>query len=297
MRKTLISLGLLAVGLLGLTVHGDEGRAPATDDGRAIRQAVSAYADAINKGDLAALSAYWADDAEYIDEKGTVTRGREAIAALFKHFLADIKGSKIALHVTRVRPLTADVAMQDGTSTLTRPDGSVDDGRFTAVWAKQGGKWLIRSARDLPTESADAGGALKELQWMVGDWEGAKGEVRVSVRWTLNKAFLVNTYQVKGPAGELQVTQLMGHDPLTGRIKSWTFDSHGGYGEGLWTREGNTWSIETAGVLANGETGTAVNIIRYVDDDNAVFQARDREVGGQPIPDSEVKLVRKAAKK
>jgi uncharacterized protein (TIGR02246 family) len=299
MRKTLISLGLLAVGLLGLTVHGDEGRTPTTDDGQAIRKAVAAYGDAINKGDLAALSAAWAPDAEYIDEKGSVTRGHDAIVALFKQYLADLKGSRIAFKVSRIRSLTGDVALQDGTSTITQADGSLDEGRFTAVWVKKDGKWLIQNARDLPAtgDAPGASGALKELQWMVGDWEGAKGGVQVSVQWTLNQAFLSQKYQVKGADGDLLVMQLVGFDPLTGQIKSWTFDSHGGYGEGLWARDGNAWVVETAGVLANGETGTAVNIIRYVDDHNAVFQARDREVGGQPIPDSEVKLVRKAEKK
>lgn len=304
MRKTAIVLGLLAVCLLGLTVRSGDGQAPAAKDdpaiNKAIGQAVAAYADVFNKGDLKALGAVWAEDAEYIDEQGTVTRGRDAITALFKQYLADLKGAKIAFKVTSVRALTPEIAMQDGTSTITMPDGSVDEGRFTAVWFKKDGKWYIRSARDLPYEAADtvgATGALKELQWMIGNWEGEKGGVQVTVRWTLNRAFLSQEYTVKDPAGDMQVTQLVGFDPLTGQIKSWTFDSRGGYGEGLWTREGNAWYVETAGVLPNGQTGRAVNVIRYVDDQHVVFQARDREIGGQPIPDSEVKLARSTAKK
>jgi uncharacterized protein (TIGR02246 family) len=305
MRKTLIIVGILALCLLGLAVRSGDGQAPvpAADDKaiqQAIQQSVTAYADAVNKGNLAALSAFWAPDADYIDEKGTVTKGRDAITALFKQFLADLKGSKIAFKVTSIRPLTADVAMQDGMSVITRPDGSVDEGHFTAVWFKKDGKWMLRSARDLPHEAAEAigsGGALKEMQWMIGDWEGDKGRVRVSVRWTLNRAFLSTEYTVKESDGEMQVTQLIGYDPLTGQIKSWTFDSHGGYGEGLWTRQGNSWVVETVGVLPNGQTGKAVNVIRYVDDQNVVFQARDRDVGGQPIPDSETKLMRTIVKK
>jgi hypothetical protein len=100
---------------------------------------------------------------------------------------------------------------------------------------------------------------------------------------------------VKQGEGGVEIQQLVGFDPLTGQIKSWTFDSLGGYGEGLWTRDGNSWVIDTAGVLPNGQTGTAVNTIRFVDDQTALFQARHREVGGQPIADSELKLVRKAS--
>lgn len=309
MRKTAIGLVLLAAGLLGFTVRSGDGQTPASKEdpalSKAIGQAVAAYAEVFNKGDLAALSAVWAADAEYIDEQGTVTQGRDAITALFKQYLAELKGAKVAFKVTSVRALTADIAMQDGTSTITMPDGSVDEGRFTAVWVKKNGKWLIHSARDLPYEAADtvgATGALKELQWMIGNWESEKGGIQVTVRWTLNRAFLSQEYTVKDPTGkdptsDMQVTQLVGFDPLTGQIKSWTFDSKGGYGEGLWTREGNAWHVETAGVLPNGQTGRALNVIRYVDDQHVVFQARDREISGQPIPDSEVKLVRSKAKK
>src|SRR5205085_2075266 len=105
-----------------------------------------------------------------------------------------------------------------------------------------------------------AGGALKQLQWMVGDWQAEKGGVTVSVRWALNRAFLLQEYKAKDGDGELTVTQLVGFDPLTDRIKSWTFDSRGGYGEGLWSRDGNAWVIEAAGVLPGGQTGTARNL-------------------------------------
>src|SRR6185295_13766446 len=99
MRKTAIVFGLLAVCLLGFTVRSGDGQAPKGKDepaiSKAIGQAVAAYADVFNKGDLKALGAVWADDAEYIDEQGTVTRGRDAIVALFKQHLTDLKGAKI----------------------------------------------------------------------------------------------------------------------------------------------------------------------------------------------------------
>jgi uncharacterized protein (TIGR02246 family) len=301
MRKTLIVLvPFLALGWFFMA-PGGEGQTPppaqAANDEQAIRNAVAAYGEAFNKGDLAGLAAVWAPDAEYVDESGKVTKGRDAIANLFRQFVADSKGAKMALKVTSVRLLKGDVAMQDGVATITGADGAVDEGRYSAVWFKTDGKWQIRSARDLPYDAADApgaAGALNQLQWMVGDWEGEKGAVHVSVRWALNKAFLQQDYAVKRPEGDMSVMQLVGFDPLTGQIKSWTFDSLGGYGEGLWERDGNSWTVQTAGVLPGGQTGTGVNVIRFTDDQNVVFQSRDREVEGQPIPDAEITLVRKA---
>jgi uncharacterized protein (TIGR02246 family) len=300
MRRNLIILGLVSVCLLPLAAKSDEGQTSTAHDEQAIRQTVIAYADAFNKGDLDALAAVWAPDAEYISEQGTITKGRAAIANLFKQYMGGLKGARMAFKVASIRPLTAYVVMQDGVSTLTRADGSTDEGPFAAVWFKKDGKWLLRSVRDLPYEAADnpgAGGALKDLKWMIGDWVAEKEGISVSVRWAMNRAFLLQAYKMKGAEGEVEVQQLVGFDPLTGKIKSWTFDSLGGYGEGLWTREGNSWVIETAGVLPNGQTGTAVNTIRFVDDQHAVFEARNREVGGQPIADSEVKLVRKTSER
>jgi uncharacterized protein (TIGR02246 family) len=300
MRKTVVILGLGAICLLFLGLRSGDGQAPADTGEQAIRQAVAAYAEAFNKGDVAGLGAVWTPDAEYIDEAGNVTKGRDAIVALFKKFLADNKGAKMGLKVTKVRPFKGDVVLQDGTTTMTLANGTVDEGRYSAVWSKTDGRWQIASARDLPYEAGavpGAGGPIKELRWLVGDWEAEKGGLRVSCRWALDQAFLLQEYRTKDSEGDLTVTQLVGFDPLTGLVKSWTFDSRGGYGEGLWQRDGNSWVSETAGVLPDGQVGGAINVVRFVDDQTFVFQSRDREVGGQPIPDAEVKFVRKAAAK
>jgi uncharacterized protein (TIGR02246 family) len=307
MRQSLFVLTALAVGGVFIAVGsgGDQPQKSTTEtkpssdaDEQAIRKMIAAFVEHFNKGDLSNVGGAWAEDAEYIDESGTHTKGREAIVAMFKKAAAESKGSKMELKVTSVRMLNGDVALLDGASTQTAADGTVDEGRFTTVWFKTNGKWMIRSARDLPAESTAAdnqSAALKELQWLVGEWEAEKGGVTVSAKWGLGKSFLVQEYKVKEGEGELQVMQLVGFDPLSGQVKSWTFDSRGGYGEGLWKREGNSWVGQTAGVLPGGQTGNAVNVIRYVDGKSMVFEARDREVGGQPLPNSEVKLHRKSA--
>jgi uncharacterized protein (TIGR02246 family) len=299
MRKTLVAIGLLALCAAVLYVGTGNGQAPAANDAsQTVRQAVASYADAFNKGDMAAIAAVWAPDAEYVNEEGTVTKGRDNIVALFKRYATDLKGTKLNLKVTSIRPIKGDIVLQDGTSAYKRPDGSVDDGRFTAVWTKTDGKWQLQSVRDLPAEEGDAASPaarLKEMQWMIGDWEGAKGSVTVKVRGVLNQAFLSMEYKAKSADAELTVMQLVGFDPLSNQIKTWTFDSQGGHGEGLVSRDGNSWGGQTAGVLPSGQIGTAVNVIRYIDDNTAMFQVRDREVAGQPIPDAEIKLVRKAA--
>lgn len=297
MRKSLLCLPIVAVCFLGYRAISGDGPARAENTEQTIRETVAAFADAFNKSDMKAFSDLWAPDAEYINEAGTATHGRDAIATLFKRYLEAHKGARIALKVTSIRPLSENVALQDGTSALHESSGTTDEGRYTAIWVKNDGKWRLRSARDLPSDSSDAaaGGALKELKWLVGNWEAEKGALNLSIRPTLNQSFLAVDYKTKAGDNEMTVMQLIGFDPLSGQIKSWTFDSLGGYSEGLWRRDGSTWTAEVAGVLPSGQTGTAINVIRYVDDNTFVFQARDRVIGDQPIPNSELKATRKVA--
>jgi len=178
MRKSLLGLPLVAVCLLVLRANSGDGPARAENSEQTIRETVAAFADAFNKGDMAAFSELWATDAEYINEAGTATHGRDAIATLFKRYLDAHKGARISLKVTSIRPLSENVALQDGTSALHESGGATDEGRYTAIWVKTDGKWRLRSARDLPsdsTEAATAGGPLKELKWLVGNWEAEKG--------------------------------------------------------------------------------------------------------------------------
>jgi hypothetical protein len=165
------------------------------------------------------------------------------------------------------------------------------------------GKWLLSNVRDLadapPTDKAVAHTHLKALAWMVGDWaEHEKGnDVTLTCRWDSNQSFLLQRFTVKLGAGEpFTVSQRIGWDPAAGQIRSWTFDSRGGFAEGFWTREGNQWVAETAGVTPDGRNGSGHNVWKFVDNDTIVFHAKDRQVDGDPLADVEVKLVRKAQK-
>jgi uncharacterized protein (TIGR02246 family) len=298
---SLLGLAVVAPALLFVIVRVGEGQAPAADETQAIRQAVAAYTAAFNKGDADAVAGFWAADSEFTDDTGMTTKGRDAIAALFRPYFTEEsrKGSKMAVTITSVRLLKGDVALQDGVSVITAPDGTSSQANYSSVWSRSDGKWQIHSARELPygpNDSTGASSSLKQLEWLVGQWEGDEGKVSVDVRWALNRAFLEQEYKAKHGDGELLVRQYIGFDPLTGQIKSWYFDSRGNYGEGLWERDGNSWQVTTAGVLSMGQTGTGRNVLRYVNDQSFVFQSTDREIGGQPIPDAQVTLTRKPAK-
>jgi len=300
MRKSLSLLAaVLAVGLALTLSRGDAQTTPSADE-QAIRQAIADYAAALTKGDLAAIAAYWTPDAEYTDDSGTTHKGRDAIVALFRKGLAESKGTKYHLRVTSLRFVRPDVALQDGRSDSTAPDGTTDQSKFTAVWVKTQGRWQVSSAHDLPDEATaeEAAQALKGLDWLAGDWvsEDKAAPVTVHCKWTLNKAFLLQEFTLPDKSGPTTVVQWFGYDMAADSMRSWVFDSKGGHAGGLWDRDGHAWVGDMAGVLPDGRTGTTRLRMKYVDDNTFIWESTDRVIDEQPVPNTTSKYVRKTPK-
>ena len=116
----------------------------------------------------------------------------------------------------------------------------------------------------------------------------------MTCRWDLNKAFLFMQYQVKREGmDDLGVTVRVGWDGAAGRIRSWTFDSEGGFAEATWTKQGDQWFISNTGVLADGQKITMVNVMKPVDESSFTWQTVERTVGGELLPNiDEVMIVR-----
>jgi uncharacterized protein (TIGR02246 family) len=281
------------------------GEAPTRSTAEAeIRKANADYAAAMAAAELDAIMAFWAADADYIDEAGKQTQGSDKIAELFRKALPDMKGSKVSIRVHSLRFLRPEICLEDGTVDRTAATGVKESNRFAIVWTKTGDKWLISSVRDLPTEATDlpsvAAAYLNDLGWLVGEWvdDGAKADVNLKVTWGTNKAFLLMDYVVKRDEGDpLEVSVRVGWDSRLGRVRSWVFDSQGGFGEGFWRKDGKRWVVGASGVLPDGGTGGATNIYEFVDENSFVWRATERDVDGQPLADAEVKLVRKPVKK
>jgi uncharacterized protein (TIGR02246 family) len=273
-------------------------------DEAAVRGQNQAYAAALMAGDADAVMAFWAPDGDYVDEAGKVTTGKDNIAALFKKALPELKGSKITGKVLNLKFLSPNICFEDGTLETTSATGVKDSGRFAAVWTRTGDKWLLSSVRDLPSEVTDlpslAAAQLKELEWLVGEWadDQPNKDVAMTCKWDTNKAFLLMHYQVKRQGmDDLEVTVRVGWDGASARIRSWTFDSQGGFSEAFWMKDGKRWLVGTSGVLPDGGVGESTLIYEFKDANSFVWRATEREVDGQPVADSEVKYVRKPAAK
>jgi hypothetical protein len=139
---------------------------------------------------------------------------------------------------------------------------------------------------------------LQNLAWLVGDWvdQSADAASEASVTWTKNKTFLTYTFKISMPnSDDLEGTQVIGWDPVVGEIRSWMFDSDGGFGEGTWSKKDDNWVVKFHQVLADGRQATATNIYTLVDNNTLVWKSVGRKLDGEFLPNiDEVTMARKA---
>jgi uncharacterized protein (TIGR02246 family) len=300
MKTTYItSIALLFLSLWSVTLNGYADQA---NDEAMIRKNAEAYVAAYNNRDAKALAAMWSPDAVYSDPStGEEAVGREEIEKAFAETLSESKEAKLEVEVDAVRFVSPNVAIENGTARIVRPNEEPEESGYTAVNVKRDGKWLL----DRVTEEAAAPPPpshyehLKDLQWMVGTWidQDEDATVQIDCEWAKNQNFMHRSFAVVvGDEVDMAGLQIIGWDPIAKQIRSWVFDSDGGYAEGKWTRKGERWQIQQTGVLPSGSKSSAVNIMTPVDGDSFTWAAVSRDVDGDLLPNlDEVLVVRKAA--
>jgi hypothetical protein len=141
--------------------------------------------------------------------------------------------------------------------------------------------------RDTTSEVVQATSPLNELEWMVGKWvdQGENATIVTDCSWTKNRKFLKRSFKVKvDEEVTLEGDQFVGWDPIADQIRSWTFDSEGGIGDGRWIQDGNRWLVKASFVLADGARASALNVYTHVDDDTIRWQSTNREIAGELQP-------------
>lgn len=262
---------------------------PPSPDELAIRSNAQEYVEAFNRGDGQALAALWSEQGVYVDsDTGLQLKGRTAIAEYFQRRFQGDHRPQLSVAVTGVRFITPDVAMEEGLATVRTPQGEELVTSYSAVSVKQGGVWLLDSIHETevppPPTAFDH---LQPLAWLVGEWSdsGEGIEVRSVYRWSANGAFLTQTYSViGGERVQMQGTQIIGWDPARQAIRSWMFDSEGGFGEGSWEWDGEHWVVHASMTLPDGRIGSAINVVTPVDVDHFNWKSSGRQVNGELLP-------------
>jgi uncharacterized protein (TIGR02246 family) len=298
-----VTVVLAATSLHVLNVRGQEATPPGSgtvteEQAEVVRGNSQALVEAYNRGDAKGLAALFCPQAELVDDAGNVHKGREAIAAIYSKFVERFPGAKMELNIDSLHFAAPSIAIEDGTRTVTTGDQSERaTNRYTMVHVKRDEGWTIASAREFAEDPAPTPRErLEPLAWMVGDWvdEGSDVAITISCRWADSGNFLLIDFDAK-VQGEsvMKSNQRIGWDPLASRVRSWVFDSDGGYGEGAWTQVDESWVIKSTAVLPDGLTGSATIVIRPDGEDKFVMTGFDRILGDALESDFEAVIVRK----
>jgi uncharacterized protein (TIGR02246 family) len=267
---------------------------------KAIMKKAESFIDAFHKGDAKALAAHWAPDGDYTSQTGKTYKGRAAIEKAFSGMFAEDKGLKLRIDIESIRFITPEVAVEDGVTSVLPPDGAPPSrARYTVVHVKRDGDWYLSSVRDAAYAAPGNHEHLAELDWLVGEWadSSAKGEVaRVAYQWDDNQNFLIgeftSTFKQFAIGGG---THRIGWDAGNKKIRSWTFETGGGFGGGMWTRDGNQWTIKSTATLNDGKQMSATGILTRVDANTMTLQYRDRAVDGKAVEEAKTMTFRRAA--
>jgi hypothetical protein len=216
---------------------------------REVRAASRKYVASNERGDSKSLTQMWTEGGDYIDASGSVFSAKQLLDGRAEGATADVVIDSLSSDESTVRFITSDVAIEDGISEA----GS----RFTAIWVKRDGRWLLDSLRESTCDGPRGNEKLKSLAWLVGEWAAKAGDtdVLVSSHWSDDGQYIVREFLVRADGREdITATQRIGADSSTGKIRCWTFDSNGGMSEGTWRMDGERWVVNTKDVLADGTT-------------------------------------------
>lgn len=275
--------------------------AVASPEEAAVRALLRSLISAYNAADLGGLGALFTENAILMDTEGEETAGKPAIIEHYKAAFGDGSPAKIKGATDSIRLLTPDVASASGSFDVSDEQvGTLSVGRFSLLAVKKEGKWLVAELRDHSVEAAESTSNyenLQDLEWLVGDWvdEGQQATIASSVKWAENKNFLVRTYRIS-IEGEPTTTgtQWIGWDAQAALVRSWVFDSQGGFGESTWSRDGNRWILKATGVIRDGSSTSSTQIIEPINNDSVRLSSVDRTVDGELVPPgADVIMVRK----
>jgi uncharacterized protein (TIGR02246 family) len=258
-----------------------------TDEEKPFRESAQAFVDAYAKRDAEAIGQLFTDEAEFYDEFRELTQGRDAIVRLFEGVFKSSPGAMIeSIDIERVRYVTDTVVLEEGVVTATDvPGGEPFKSRYVALHVKENdGVWRINTLRDFPRESGGKNEHLRQLQWLIGEWvsEDESIAVETECRWSEDGNYLLRRFTVTvNGEKSLDGVQRVGWDPLRRQLRSWTFDSSGGFAEGYWTRNGKQWLLTSSGVTADGKPAGGTAVYSIVDAERVIWQYRNLLVGNQ----------------
>jgi uncharacterized protein (TIGR02246 family) len=287
---TALTLVVFAAGCTSGVEGKANGNADREADKRAIDTLIKEQVQAFNNRDAAAVAANWTADAHYLRNDGDPVRGRDAIQKGYAEFFKTLKGKPtVEVQVDDLHFLSADSAVSEVTLRLKNEQGEVIGSSWrNTLLVREEGKWKVAMVNEWDRDNS-LDDTLKDLEWLIGTWrmESKDRDETTTYEWDETKTFIRGKFTVKqGDKVVESGTQTFGKDNAEGGIRSWVFQSDGGFGDGLWTRDGKKWLVDFSGVSAGGKKLAATVVYQRVDADTFTWQAVQQTVDGQPVADT-----------
>jgi uncharacterized protein (TIGR02246 family) len=140
---------LSAALVIGIVISSSSllAQTPTSPEEAAVRQRLSAYAEARSRRDAAAEARCYTTDGDFRSSVGPFVSGRDAIE---KQLTVNDPGYRFSLTVTKLRVLAPQVAMVDA-DVVAGPEGRTVKLLGSYVMVREGSDWLIAAARVAPT--------------------------------------------------------------------------------------------------------------------------------------------------
>jgi uncharacterized protein (TIGR02246 family) len=295
-RKGIVVLvtafALVILGVSFMTAQDKTTKGPDREaDKQAIDSLIKANVEAFSKRDAAAIAANWTAEGEYIRNNGESVRGRADIQKGYAEFFKTLKGKPtLEVQTDDLRFPSADSAVSKVTLRLKNEQGELvrSSWRDTTL-VREGGQWKVAVVQEWDRDTV-LDDSVKDLEWLIGTWNMAANDraVTTTYEWDENKVFIRGKFTVKEGAKVIESgTQMLGRDNADGGIRSWVFQSDGGFGGGLWARDGKKWTVDFYGVTPDGKRLTATVIYVHVDANTFTWQSVNQAVNDEPIADSQ----------
>lgn len=254
-----------------------------------IADAIQGYVKDFNGGDANAIAERWTQHGRMIDDGGNVTEGRDQLRSQLTAYFAEVKDAKLSVDVMSIDLISPSVAREVGVATVLVPGSDPEITDYVAIHVRTDGRWQLDSVTENNhIESAPSSYEnLKNLGRMIGTWHAGNDEssITTTCRWSKNRNFLIRSFKVDAEGQEsFEGTQVVGWDPINEAIRSWTFDSDGGYAAGQWSEEGDRWLENSKSILPDGRVGSETHIFSFEDDDSISYQAIARQVDDELLP-------------
>ncbi len=303
-RKGLVLLTVLVLVFVGVSFMKAQDKATKGPDHEpdklAIDGLIKASVQAFNNRDAAAVAANWTSEGEYIRNNGESVQGRSNIEKGYAEFFKTLKGKQtLEVQTDNNRFTSADSALSQVTLRLKNEQGEL----IGSIWrntmlVREGGQWKVAVVQEWDRDTA-LDDSPKDLEWLIGTWDMTSNNqtVTTTYEWDDSKAFLRGKYTAKEGAKVVESgLQMFGKDNADGGIRSWVFQSDGGFGGGLWSREGKNWNVDFYGVTPEGKRLTATVIYVRLDANTFTWQSVNQTVDDQSIADSQpIKVTKQKA--